>query len=333
MSKAPIADAELNDAATLPSPLEMYRRMVTIRRFEETVADIYSRGIMVGLAHLYIGQEAVAVGVCSALRHDDLITSTHRGHGHLIAKGADLRRMFAEILGKRDGYNKGKGGSMHIADISLGILGANGIVGGGLGIATGAALSASIRETAQAAVAFFGDGAVNAGILYETMNLAALWRLPVIYVCENNQYGEYTQIDDATAGAITARAEAMNISATQVDGNDVVAVYHKTHEAVAQARANGGPSFIECLTYRQRGHHMGDTGKTYAYRTESEISQWMGKDPMVRFRSYLIEQRMATPTELDHVEHKAAATVENALAAATQLPDPGVQEVFEDVYA
>ena len=207
--------------------LDIYRRMLTIRHFEETVYDLYSRGTMAGLAHLYTGEEAVAVGVCVQLEQDDNITSTHRGHGHLLAKGGDPRRMFAELLGKVDGYNCGKGGSMHIVDMSLGILGANGIVAGGLGIAAGAALSARMTGQRRLAVAFFGDGALNEGLFYETANMASLWKLPVIYVMENNQYGEYTTTQRSTAGTGPARAEAMEIPARSVDGNDVLAVYDR----------------------------------------------------------------------------------------------------------
>src|SRR3990172_10383563 len=214
------------------SLLDMYRRMVTIRKFEETVYDVYSRGIMPGLAHLYTGMEAVAVGVCLTLDTADTITSTHRGHGHLLAKGGDPRRMFAELLGKESGYNRGKGGSMHIVDMSLGILGANGVVGGGLGIATGAALSAKLIGETRISVAFFGDGALNEGIFYEVANMASLWNLPVVYIMENNHYGEYTPPSKSTAGTGPARAEAMGISATTVDGNDVVAVYRAAGWAV-----------------------------------------------------------------------------------------------------
>src|SRR3990172_6446601 len=222
--------------------LDIYQRMVTIRKFEETVYDVYSRGIMPGLAHLFTGMEAVAVGVCIQLEKQDNITSTHRGHGHLLAKGGDPRRMFAELLGKDSGYNRGKGGSMHIVDMSLGILGANGVVGGGLGIATGAALSAKLLGETRISVAFFGDGALNEGIFYEVANMASLWNLPVVYIMENNHYGEYTPPSKSTAGTGPARAEAMGISATTVDGNDVVAVYRAAGWAVDRARSGEGPS-------------------------------------------------------------------------------------------
>ena len=221
--------------------LDMYRRMVTIRKFENTTYDVYSRGIMPGLAHLYTGMEAVAVGVCITLDKQDNITSTHRGHGHLLAKGGDPKRMFAELLGKEAGYNRGKGGSMHIVDLSLGILGANGIVAGGLGIATGAGLSAKLMKEDRISISFFGDGALNEGLFYEAANMASLWKLPVVYIMENNSYGEYTPSSKATAGSGPARAEAMDIPSKSVDGNDVLAVYQAAIWATERARAGLEP--------------------------------------------------------------------------------------------
>jgi pyruvate dehydrogenase E1 component alpha subunit len=253
---------------------EMYYRMRRIRRFEETAEELYKRGVVVGLLHLYIGEEAVATGVCLALQDDDYITSTHRGHGHLIAKGGDVKRLLAELCGRVGGYCRGKGGSMHAADLSLGILGANGIVGGGFGIATGAALSAKKRSSGQVTVCFFGDGAANQGIFMEVLNMAALWKLPVVYVCENNHFGEYTRFDEATVSSqpIGARAAAFGLPTALVDGNDVMAVYQAAKEAVDRARAGAGPSFIEARTYRLRGHHMGDVGFGRRYRTKEESS-------------------------------------------------------------
>src|SRR6266436_159811 len=230
--------------------IRMYRKMVGIRLFEEKVNDLYIRALMPGLAHLYIGEEAVAVGVCEALTSEDYITSTHRGHGHCLAKGAALDRMFAELLGKEAGYCKGKGGSMHIADPDTGNLGANAIVGGSAGIATGAALSAKMRGSGQVAACFFGDGALGQGLLYETMNMAALWKLPVIYVCENNLYGEYTPCGETIAGEILARARAFGIHAETVDGQDVQAVHATMKRLVERARRGEGPAFLECKTYR-----------------------------------------------------------------------------------
>lgn len=310
---------------------DMYRRMVLIRKFEDMVYDVYSRGIMPGLAHLYTGMEAIAVGVCMNLSQRDNITSTHRGHGHLLAKGGDPKRMFAELLGKDTGYNRGKGGSMHIVDMSLGILGANGIVGGGMGIATGAALSAQIDEDDRVSVCFFGDGAINEGIFYETANMASIWSLPVIYVMENNGYGEYTSHKESTAGSGPARAEAMNIPARSIDGNDVFEVYETAGWAVKRARNGDGPSFIECKSYRWRGHHMGDQGDTYGYRTQEEIETWMEKDPIRRLRSRVGER--IDSSLLDNIDTEITQLIDEAVQYAKDAPFPASTEVYTDVYA
>src|SRR6185503_6044433 len=241
--------------------LRMYRRMVMIRLFEEQVNDLYTRALMPGLAHLYIGEEAIAVGVCEALRSDDYITSTHRGHGHCLAKGAAIDRMFAELLGKEAGYCKGKGGSMHIADPDTGNLGANAIVAGSAGIATGAAFSAKRLGNGRVAVCFFGEGALGQGVVYEVMNMAALWKLPVIYVCENNLYNEYTHVSETAAGDILARAPSFGVHAESVDGQDVRAVYAITKALVDRARRGEGPAFIQANTYRFMGHHVGDISR------------------------------------------------------------------------
>lgn len=313
--------------------LAMYERMVIIRQFEDTVYDVYSRGTMPGLAHLYTGMEAVAVGICIALDKADNITSTHRGHGHLLAKGGDPRRMFSELLGKASGYNHGKGGSMHIVDMSLGILGANGIVGGGLGIATGAALSAKLRDEKRISVAFFGDGALNEGLFYEVANMASLWDLPVVYVMENNNYGEYTPASKSTAGTGPARAEAMGIPSRSVDGNDVLAVYDAALWAVARARDGSGPSFIECKTYRWRGHHMGDQGDTYGYRDTEEIDLWMKMCPIERLKDVLIEEELATEVEITAIDERIRKQIDDAVEFAKNAPYPAPSEVYEDVYA
>ena len=243
--------------------LHMYRQMVRIREFEEKVNELYINAIMPGLAHLYSGQEAVAVGVCEALRPDDYITSTHRGHGHCLAKGASVKRMFAELLGKEAGYCRGKGGSMHIADPDTGNLGANAIVGGSAGIATGAAFAAKHQGTGQVAVCFFGEGALGQGLFYEVMNLAQLWKLPILYVCENNQYNEYTHFAETTAGEITGRAQAFGIETAIVDGQDVRAVYGTTRRLVEGVRQGEGPAFLQCDTYPTSGHHVGDISRGY----------------------------------------------------------------------
>src|SRR6266511_4908600 len=250
--------------------LDMYRRMWAIRRFDTRAYELYREGLMRGTTHAYIGMEAVGVGVCSALRSDDTITSTHRGHGHCIAKGADVRRMYCELLGKEEGYCRGKGGSMHIADHANGNLGANAIVGGSAGIATGAAFAAQRLGTDRVAVCFFGDGALGQGLLYEVMNMAALWKLPVIYVCENNLYNEYTHFSEVTAGSIPARAEAFGIASTEVDGQDVLAVRGAAEQAVERGRSGGGPSFLLAATYRYHGHHVGDIDRAYYRKKEEE---------------------------------------------------------------
>src|ERR1700688_641273 len=249
--------------------LRMYRGMQMIRLFEEQVNQLYTRAVMPGLAHLYIGEEAVAVGICEALRRDDYITSTHRGHGHCLAKGAAPDRMFAELLGKEPGYCRGKGGSMHIADPASGNLGANAIVGGSAGIATGAAFSAKTLGNGRVAVCFFGEGALGQGVLYEEMNLAQLFKLPVIYVCENNLYTEYTHYSECTAGDVLMRAQAFGLEAVSVDGQDVRAVHQAAQRLVNRARSGGGPSFLLCNTYRYHGHHVGDINREY-YRSKQE---------------------------------------------------------------
>ena len=313
--------------------LAMYRDMVTIRLFEEQVNDLYRGAKMPGLAHLYIGEEAVAVGVCSALRRDDWITSTHRGHGHCLAKGADVALMFAELLGREAGYCRGKGGSMHIADHANGNLGANAIVGGSTGIATGAAFSAKRRGTDQVAVCFFGDGALGQGLLYEVMNMASLWQLPVIYVCENNLYNEYTHYSEVTAGDLLERARAFGIEAREVDGQDVRAVHAATEELVARARRGDGPAFLLCNTYRYHGHHVGDVDRGY-YRSKDEEERWSREqDPIALHARHLVEQGLASEDELAAVEAEVRAVVEEGVAFALAAPYPDPSEVTEDVYA
>jgi acetoin:2,6-dichlorophenolindophenol oxidoreductase subunit alpha len=312
--------------------IEIYRQMLTIRRFEEAIFDLYREGKMPGLAHLYTGEEAVAVGVCMALNPDDYITSTHRGHGHILAKGGEPRRMMAEVTGRVDGYCRGKGGEMHIADFKLGILGANGIVGGGLGIATGAAFSAKKRQTGQVSVAFFGEGAVNQGIFYETINMASVWKLPLIYICENNQYGEYTSWTDITAGEkIIDRPIAMRAAAVSVDGNDPLAVYGATLEAVKRARQGEGPSFIECLTYRYTGHHVGEPGRDY--RSEEEIEEWHRRDPIPRFEKYLLEKKISSGSDIEEIQSDVEREIVEAVEFALAAPYPELDELTQHVFA
>ena len=311
----------------------MYRDMATIRFFEEQVNDLYRGAKMPGLAHLYIGEEAVAVGVCSALRRDDYITSTHRGHGHCLAKGADVALMFAELLGREAGYCRGKGGSMHIADHANGNLGANAIVGGSTGIATGAAFSAKQRGTDQVAVCFFGDGALGQGLLYEVMNMASLWSLPVIYVCENNLYNEYTHYLEATAGSILDRPRAFGIEAREADGQDVRAVHAVASELVERARSGAGPAFLLCNTYRYHGHHVGDVDRAY-YRAKDEEEQWQGaRDPLALHRQWLIAEGLADDDSLRAIDDDVRATIERGATFALDAPFPEASEVTEDVFA
>ncbi len=317
----------------LEQALELYRRMTLIRLFEEQANELYRSAKMPGLTHLYIGEEAVAVGVCSALRRDDWITSTHRGHGHCLAKGAEPGRMFAELLGKEAGYCRGKGGSMHIADHENGNLGANAIVGGSAGIATGAALSAKRGGTDQVAVCFFGEGALGQGLVYEVMNMAALWTLPVVYVCENNLYNEYTHYLEATAGEILGRPRAFGIEAREVDGQDVRAVYAEAAELVERARGGGGPAFLLANTYRYHGHHVGDVDRAY-YRTKEEEELWRGeRDPLALLGRWLADQKLATADELRRIEDEARDEIERGLAFALAAPFPDPSQVTEDVFA
>jgi acetoin:2,6-dichlorophenolindophenol oxidoreductase subunit alpha len=316
----------------LEQGLRMYRQMVRIRVFEEHVNDLYTRALMPGLAHLYTGEEAVAVGVCEALRPDDYITSTHRGHGHCLAKGASPDRMFAELLGKEAGYCRGKGGSMHIADPATGNLGANAVVAGSVGIATGAAFAATRSANHRVAICFFGEGALGQGVLYEVMNLAQLWKLPVIYVCENNLYNEYTHFTETTAGDILSRATAFGLQAETVDGQDVRAVYAVTGQLVDRARRGDGPAFLLCNTYRYHGHHVGDINRQY-YRSKQEEQQWKAqRDPLKLLSDWLIAQG-AGKSEFDRIESEVRHEMEAAVQFAVNAAYPTKEEVDQDVYA
>ena len=311
--------------------LEMYRDMLKIRDFENEITDVYSKGLMPGLAHLYIGEEAVAVGTCANLTEHDFATSTHRGHGHLIAQGADLKKMMAEVLGKEAGYCKGKGGSMHIMDVNKGILGANGIVGAGIPIATGSAYSAKVRGTDQVTVAFFGDAASNQGTFHESINMAAAWKLPVVYVCENNLYGISVDIRKVTAVKdLAIRAKAYGIPGIVVDGNDVLEVYRVTKEAVERARKGEGPTLIECKTYRWKGHHVGDPGTVY--RLEKERKEWMDYCPIKTFRERLIREKISSEEELSLIEKDTKEMIKEAVNFAIQSPYPKEEEAFENLF-
>jgi TPP-dependent pyruvate/acetoin dehydrogenase alpha subunit len=313
--------------------LQMFRRMQMIRHFEEHVNDLYMRALMPGLAHLYIGEEAVAVGICEALRQDDYITSTHRGHGHCLAKGASPDRMFAELLGKEAGYCRGKGGSMHIADPATGNLGANAIVAGSAGIATGAAFSAKSMGKGQVAVCFFGEGALGQGVVYEVMNLAALWKLPVIYVCENNLYTEYTHFTETTAGDILERGRAFGVPSESVDGQDVRAVYGTATRLVERARRGEGPAFLLCNTYRYTGHHVGDINREY-YRSKQEEQEWKTRrDPILLFSEWLVSEKIADVAALKKIEEEVEAEMQAAVEFAIAAPYPEKSEVDQDIYA
>jgi len=306
IKKTPDMDSTTKDLLDIEQYLHMYEQMLKIRTFEEAVNELYKTAKMPGLAHLYSGEEAIAVGVCEALRNDDYITSTHRGHGHCLAKGAAVDRMFAELLGKEAGYCRGKGGSMHIADPETGNLGANAIVGAGSGIATGAALSIKLRHTDQVAVAFFGEGAMGQGLVYEAMNMAALWKLPVIYVCEKNQYVEYTYHEEVMAGALSARPAAFDIPVEEIDGQDIRQVYETAKQAVVRARQGEGPSFIACDTYRYYGHHVGDINRGY-YRSKEEEERWKAeRDPIQNARKWLIGDMNTPPSLLEDIEQKVS---------------------------
>jgi TPP-dependent pyruvate/acetoin dehydrogenase alpha subunit len=313
--------------------LRMYRQMARIRAFEDNANQLYLSAKMPGLTHMYSGQEAVAVGICEALKVTDKITSTHRGHGHCVAKGADFKQMFCELLGKEEGYCRGKGGSMHIADQSNGNLGANAIVGGSMGIATGAAFTAKMLGTDDVAVCFFGDGATAQGLMYEVMNMAALWTLPVIYACENNGYSEYTKTDEIAAGSITGRAEAFGIEAFQVDGQDVLAVNDLATKLVARARKGEGPFFIELETYRYHGHHVGDINREY-YRSKEEEKDWReNRDPIGKFGAWLTKEGIASAEELEALEAEIRDAAKQAVEYALDAKYPDVGEVDQHVFA
>lgn len=311
--------------------LEMYEQMLKIRHFEEKVDEFFKANLMWGTCHLYIGEEATAVGAIAALDKEDYITSTHRGHGHCIAKGARLDRMMAELLGKETGYCRGRGGSMHIADLETGNLGANGVVGGGIPIAVGAALTCKMKKNGRVTLCFFGDGASNTGVFHESINLAAVWKLPVVFVVENNMYGMSTSVKKAcSVENIADRGKAYNIPGYVVDGNDVEAVYETVKKAVDDARAGRGPSLVECKTYRWKGHSKSDAN---VYRTKEEIKSWMKKCPIKRYREKLLEEGIATEVELKEVEAKVEKAIAEAEEFAKASPEPKVEDVLDGIYA
>ena len=310
--------------------LTMYKTMHHIRAFEEKVAYFFSRGMIHGTTHLYVGEEATAVGVISNLTDSDLITSTHRGHGHTISKGIDLNRMMAELFGKIDGYCHGKGGSMHIADLEKGNLGANGVVGGGIPIATGAGITLQYKKRNNVVVCFFGDGAINQGTFHESINLASVWKLPVLYVCENNQYGmSMSRERSINLDDLAERAKGYGVPGKTVDGNDVLAVYAAAGEAIDYVRKSG-PMLLVAETYRYLGHSKSDANR---YRTKEEIAEWRERDPIGRLREHLVTERIAAEEEVDAIEAEAKQDIEDAVAFAKASADPSLETLETDVYA
>jgi len=311
-----------------------YETMYKMRRFEEEVFEFYKKGEMAGLAHLYMGEEAVATGVCAALEERDYIGSTHRGHGHLVARGADIDRMMAEILGKKTGYSSGKGGSMHIMAMDKGILGANGIVGGEIPIATGAAYSSLYRKSGQVAVSFMGDSATNEGTFHESLNMAAAWKLPCVYVIENNLYGISVDIRDVTnTPDLAVRAKAYDIPGVVVDGMDVTAVYEAAREAVERARSGQGPTLIECKTYRWQGHHVGDPAAYRKRKSETEKEDWLARCPVESLKKEIISGKKGTAEEIQAVEDKVEKEIRAAVKFAAESEYPHAAEAYTDVFA
>jgi len=311
--------------------IELLRQMCTIRAFEEMAEKLYAMGKIHGTMHLSIGMEASAVGAVAALKPDDLILSTHRGHGHCITKGADLNLMMAEFMGKENGYCRGRGGSMHIADLEGGNLGANGVVGGGIPMAVGVGLSLKMQKLDQIILCFFGDGAANLGPFHEALNMAAIWTLPVVFVCENNQYAmSYPARKAFAIERISDRAAAYGFPGETVDGNDVLAVYEAVDRGVKWARKGNGPSLIENVTYRWRGHSKSDANR---YRTNEEIDAWKEKCPIKRFKAHLMEKDILSEEEIDQIEKVAYATIDAAVDFADKSPEPDLETIEEGVYA
>lgn len=319
-----------NVTQSVDDRVELLGRMVLIRRFEEKAAQLRAGGLIPGFLHPCIGQEAVAVGACSALGNGDVITSTHRGHGHMLARGADPARMYAELFARVDGYNHGKGGSLHMIDVDLGFLGANGIVGGGIPLAVGAALQLKRKAEARVAVAFFGDGATNEGAFHESLNLAALWKLPVIFICENNLYGEFTRQDaHQVIKDVADRAAAYGMSGVIVDGNDVVAVRDTVGAAVAMARNGDGPTLVEAKTYRHRGHFEGDMAR---YRPKEEVDHWMARDPVSNLVNRLIAEHVASDDDIDRIRDEVERRLDAAIDWAKQRQHPQPEDAMSNVF-
>jgi len=310
--------------------LKFYQEMKRIRIFEENVKNLFKEGKIHGTVHLYIGEESIAVGVCANLLDKDYIISTHRGHGHCLAKGADPKKMMAEILGKETGYSYGKGGSMHIADVNSGILGANGIVGAGLPISLGSSLASKIRKENNVTVCFFGDGAANNGVFHESLNLASLWKLPILFVCENNQYAVSTNVKNSSStNTIAERGSAYNIPGILIDGNNVLDVYNQTKDFVEDIRNGKGPILVECLTYRTEGHYVGDSAD---YRSKEEEKKWKQKDPIKNFTEYLIENNIIEKKDLEKIDKNISEEIKEAVRFAIDSPEPKMNYLYNHVY-
>ena len=323
----------------MPEGKELYmlmlRRMMLIRKFDETVKDLVQSAELVGMAHCYIGEEAVAVGACTALRDEDYITGNHRSHGHPISKGGDVRRAMAELLGKATGYCKGKGGSMHLADFDIGILGESGIVASALPVAVGAAMGSKMQNTDRVVISFFGDGASNQGACHEAMNLASIWKLPVIFLCENNQYAVTTSFKETVSTEnVSDRATAYNMPGVLVDGQDVMAMHEATVHAVQRARAGEGPTLLEAKTYRYEDHSEGlNRILREPYRTEEEIEFWRQRDPIDIHSKWLLENDVASQGEIDKVQNDVYEAIDDALQFARESPYPDEADLFTDLFA
>lgn len=322
---------KLDTSADKEKMVEMYRKMLEIRHFEERVYHLFVQGILPGTVHLYSGQEAVAVGVCSNLRKEDFITSTHRPHGHFIAKGGKLKQLMAELYAKKTGCSKAKGGSMHLCDLDVGMTPSIAIVAGAVPVAAGMALAFKMKQTDQVVACFFGDGATNQGAWHEGLNIAAIWKLPVVFVCENNVYAASTRTSAMMlVKSVADRTSAYGIPGTRVDGNDVVAVYEATREAVKRARSELGPTLLECFTYRQKGHSRGDPAP---YRPKEEVEEWLKKDPIPKFRNKLIELNVLTEGEAEKIEKEVLTEIDEAVRFAEDSPPPTPEEALQDVFA
>lgn len=328
-----MSNVDIIDLSDLRSPLMLFHRMLLVRHMEKRLAEIQKTGILPGPVHLYIGQEAIAVGVCAHLSDRDWIASNHRGHGHFLAKGGDPRAMAAELYGRATGICKGKGGSMHVADFSKGIIGANGIVGGGISLTAGAALAAQLEGKGNVAVAFFGDGAANQGVLSEAMNIGALWKLPLILVCENNGFSEFSPSHTVTAGEIVDRGKPYGIATAAVDGNDVMAVLETAGQAIQRAREGEGPTLIEARTYRHHGHvEYEDTFLSEKYRTDEEVEEWKTRDPLIRMEKELLENK-TPPTQIEAIKAEIEKIVADAYDFAENSPWPDPATALDDIFA